>query len=127
MNIKSLARMWCPPILWSWARQVSRRDGVVFEGDYASWADAKRASTGYDSAKIFERVRDAALKVKQGEAAFERDSVCFYEEEYRWPSLACLLAIAAERQGHLRVLDLGGSLGSYYYQHRKLLSLLKPV
>jgi putative methyltransferase (TIGR04325 family) len=127
MSVKNLIRMWCPPILLSWVRQVSRRGSIVYEGDYVSWANAQRASTGYDSAAIFERVRNAALKVQRGEAVFERDSVCFYEEEYRWPSLACLLAIAAGRRGHLRVLDLGGSLGSYYYQHRKFISMLEKV
>jgi putative methyltransferase (TIGR04325 family) len=127
MSVKNMIRMWCPPILLSWARQVSGHGGIVYEGDYVSWASAQRASTGYDSAAIFQRVRNAALKVKRGEAVFERDSVCFYEEEYRWPSLACLLAIAAGLPGHLRVLDLGGSLGSYYYQHRKFIRMLEKV
>jgi putative methyltransferase (TIGR04325 family) len=99
----------------------------VFEGTYRSWANAQRASAGYDTAAIFQRVRNAALKVKRGDAVFERDSVCFYKEEYRWRSLACLLATAAGRHDHLRVLDLGGSLGSYYYQHRKFLAMLKKV
>jgi putative methyltransferase (TIGR04325 family) len=130
MSIKKLVRMWCPPILLSLAAQVSRRarrrDGIVFEGDYPSWVHAQRVSIGYDSVAIFQRVRDAALKVKRSEAIFERDSVCFYKEEYRWPSLACLMAIAG-RHGRLRVLDLGGSLGSYYYQHRKFISALQTV
>ncbi|NJD34694.1 MAG: methyltransferase, TIGR04325 family [Betaproteobacteria bacterium] len=127
MNIKNLARKWCPPILLMWARQVREHQGIVFTGNYPSWSEARQASTGYDSATIFHRVRDAALKVKSGAAVFERDSACFYQEEYRWPTLACLLAIAAERRSHLRVLDLGGSLGSYYFQHRKFMSRLEKV
>lgn len=127
MNLKSLARCWCPPILLKWARRVRSHNSISFDGNYASWAEAEKVSTGYNSAAVFQRVRDAALKVKRGEAVFERDSVCFYHEEFRWPTLACLLAIAAERGGQLRVLDFGGSLGSFYFQHRKFFSRLKEI
>jgi len=101
--------------------------GGGFEGDYASWSEAKCAAGGYDSPAILDRVRAAALKVKRGEAVFERDSVCFYHEEYRWPALACLLRVAAEQGGELRVLDFGGSLGSFYFQHRKHFVGLREV
>jgi putative methyltransferase (TIGR04325 family) len=103
-----------------------RRNGE-FEGDYSSWQEAEQVAGGYDAPAIFERVRDAALKVKQGEAVFERDSVCFYHEEYRWPTLACLLRIAAENGGRLHVIDFGGSLGSFWFQHRRHLMGLKEV
>ena len=99
----------------------------AFTGDYASWAEAKKHASGYDADSIFQRVREAALKVKRGEAIFERDSVCFYKEDYRWPALACLLTIAAERGGKLNVLDFGGALGSFYFQHKKFFNRLKAI
>lgn len=99
----------------------------AFEGDYPSWSAAELEAGGYDVPAILERVRNAALKVKRGEAVFERDSVCFYHEEYRWPPLACLLRVAAENGGKLRVLDFGGSLGSFYFQHRKHFASLREV
>jgi mono/diheme cytochrome c family protein len=43
-------------------------------------------------------------KVLAGEAAFERDSVCFEEPEYRWPLLASLMWIAARSNGELSVV-----------------------
>jgi putative methyltransferase (TIGR04325 family) len=103
------------------------RNKNVFTGDYATWAEANLHASGYDADVIFQRVREAALKVKRGEAVYERDSVCFYEEDYRWPALTCLLAVGAERGGNLNVLDFGGALGSFYFQHKKFLTGLKSI
>jgi len=113
-----------PPVVLS-AYHTWRRIG--FLGNYFSWQAALDAAGGYDAPEIFDRVREAALKVKNGDAVFERDSVCFDHEEYRWPALACLLRIAAENGGKLRVLDFGGALGSFYYQHKKHFQHLKQV
>lgn len=124
---KSLVRDSCPPVLLKWLRSFRRHSHTRFEGDYASWEDAKKASTGYDSVAVLKSVHDAVLKVKHGEAIFERDSVCFYHEEFRWPALACLLSIAAKQGGRLNVLDFGGSLGSFYFQHKKFFSQLKDI
>lgn len=88
-----------------------------WNGNYPSWNDAVKKSKGYDSPTILEKVKQAALKVKQGEAAFERDSVVFYQPDYAFPLLASLLTTAIEKQ-RLHVLDFGGSLGSLYFQHK---------
>jgi putative methyltransferase (TIGR04325 family) len=96
----------------------------VFSGDYATWEDAATQCTGYDSNFIFEKTKAAALTVKLGQAVFERDSVLFYEEAHAWQMLACLLSVGASAGGRLSVLDFGGSLGSSYFQHRKILQML---
>ena len=70
---------------------------------------------------ILDKVLAATLKVKQGQAVFERDSVLFDEIEYSWPLLAGLMWAAASNGGKLNVLDFGGALGSSYYQNRKFL------
>ena len=116
----------CPPILLMLVRKF-RNNNNTFTGNYATWAEAEMHASGYDSDAIFHHVREAALKVKNGEAVFERDSVCFYKEDYRWPALACLLSIAAEKGGKLNVLDFGGSLGSFYIQHQKFFNRLKAI
>lgn len=126
MKVKALIRDCCPPILFRLVRQFRNKNNV-FNGTYATWADAELHADGYDADNIFQRVCEAALKVKRGEAVFERDSVCFYEEDYQWPALACLLAIAAERDGKLNVLDFGGALGSFYFQHKKFFNRLKSI
>jgi putative methyltransferase (TIGR04325 family) len=124
--IRSVARDWMPPAL---ARSVQalRRDRIRFDGPFASWEDAAAKSTGYDADDILARVLDAALKVKHGEAAFERDSVLFDRIDYVWPVTASLMWAAARADGRLDVLDFGGSLGSGYFQHARLMAPLSEV
>ena len=96
----------------------------VDEATYPSWEKALQASDGYGKEVILARALEAALAVKRGEAAFERDTVLFREPAYRWPLLACLASVAASRAGRLHVLDVGGSVASVYLQHRPFLRLI---
>ena len=59
-------------------------------------------------------------KVRSGKAVFERDGVTFDHEEYNYSLLAALFYMVMHEQ-KLNVLDFGGSLGSTYFQNRKLL------
>ncbi|OAI52046.1 hypothetical protein AYO46_06655 [Betaproteobacteria bacterium SCGC AG-212-J23] len=93
--------------------------GLRFEGDYASWEEAQRASGGYDRGEILQRVRAAELKVRQGEAADARDGVTFPEIQFSFPVMTAL-ARAAGRNAGLRVLDFGGALGGLYRQYKAL-------
>lgn len=95
--------------------------------DCATWGEARKASTGYDTDLILNKVRDSLLKVKKGEAVYERDSVLFDEIRYSWPLLAGLLWIASQKGGRLNLVDFGGSLGSTYYQNRKFLAHLEEL
>jgi len=104
---------------------LERKSGRRWRGSYPSWDDAARLCTGYDSEIIFSRVKDAALKVKEGEGAYERDAVVFQEPDYCWQLVRSLLAIAKQSGGVLRVLDYGGSLGSTYFKNRVLFSNMK--
>lgn len=125
--MKSFLRELCPPIFLRWFRTIRGKNSLLFKGNYESWSSAQQVSTGYDTEEVLNSVCDSALKVKRGEAFFERDSVCFYQEEYRWPTLSCLLAVAAEYKGQLSVLDFGGSVGSFYLQHKKFFSNLEKI
>lgn len=125
-SLNALARDWLPPAMVRWIRQVGGR-GIRFEGQYASWEEASSQCSGYDEEEILAKVLAATLKVKGGEAAFERDSVLFDEIEYAWPLLTGLMWAAARNAGSLSVLDFGGSLGSSYFQNRKFLQTLPSV
>lgn len=96
-----------------------------WRGNYDSWDVAKHKCSGYDSHIILEKVKESALKVKNGQVAFERDSVIFAEVQYSFPLLSGLMWIAAQNSGRLNVLDFGGSLGSSYYQNLHLLQYLE--
>lgn len=108
-------------------KESSVSESIGFSGDYTDWDAALAGSTGYDSAVILRKTREAALKVKNGEAPFERDSVIFSKIEYAFPVLATLLRAGAENGGNLSVLDFGGALGSSYYQCRDFLTGLSSV
>lgn len=103
--------------------------GLVYgwKGCYSSWQEAASKSKGYDSSYILEKVKASMLRVKSGEAVYERDSVLFDSVEYAYPLLADLMWIAAQKNGRLNILDFGGSLGSTYYQNKNFLDFLPDV
>lgn len=108
--------------VFSFVRDKLRPVKYGWFGNYNSWQEAANNSSGYNSTEIVEKVKEGLLKVKKGDAAFERDSVAFDKVEYVWPVLAGLLWIAAQGHGKLNVLDFGGSLGSTFFQYRRFLS-----
>jgi putative methyltransferase (TIGR04325 family) len=90
-----------------------------WRGNYKTWSEAQKKTSGYASPNILEKVKQATLKVKNGNAVFERDSVIFNKIEYSYPVLSALMWIAAQNKGKLNILDFGGSLGSSYYQNKQ--------
>lgn len=125
-STKALLRDCLPPLVMRRLQQL-RRNSLQFEGNYANWAEAARYATGYDTDAILTKVLEATLKVKRGEAAYERDSVVFDQIEHVWPILAGLMWTAVHHQGRLSVLDFGGALGSLYFQHRQFLHGLNEL
>jgi putative methyltransferase (TIGR04325 family) len=101
--------------------------GYGWYGDFKSWEEAQHHSMGYDAENILNQVKTSILKVKNGEAVYERDSVIFDKIEYSWELLSALMWIAAQNNGNLHIIDFGGSLGSTYYQNRVFLDSLSKV
>ena len=126
LKLKQLVKDWLPPAILSLCCRW-RKGGASYRGDYATWQEALANSTGYDSNIILEKVSSALMKVKSGEAVYERDSVLFDKVEHSFPLLAGLLRVASENEGKLSVLDFGGSLGSTYFQCRDFLSVLPQL
>lgn len=87
-------------------------------GDYSSWSVVKNECSGYEAANILNTVKSSVIKVRNGEAVYERDSVLFDEVTYS-PHLIEVLE-SSINNGKLHVVDFGGSLGSSYFQHRNL-------
>ena len=125
-RIKSLLREILPPVFLRVMKKLFR-SGIVFKGNYSTWEEAVKASSGYDQLNILEKTKNSTLKVKLGEEVYERDSVIFDHIEYSLPVLSGIMLAAAKDAGRLSVLDFGGSLGSSYYQNRKFLNLLPNV
>ena len=103
------------------------RQSIAFTGDYASWDEATRNSTGYDARVILEKTCAALLKVKNGEATYERDSVLFDKIQHPFPALAGLLRTAQAHNGRLCIVDFGGALGSSYFQCRDFLRVVPQI
>jgi putative methyltransferase (TIGR04325 family) len=101
--------------------------GYGWYGNFRSWEEVRHHSIGYDAENIINQVKTALLKVKNGEAVYERDSVIFDRIEYSWELLAALMWIAAQNKGELHLIDFGGSLGSSYYQNKSFLDTLSSV
>lgn len=117
MTVRDTIRGLLPPIMTRLARRVSGR-GLRFQGNYATWPDAQRASGGYDNEDIIRRVYESELKVRQGDAADERDGVLFDTVQFSLPVMAALARIVCLRKRALRVLDFGGALGGMYRQYQ---------
>lgn len=95
---------------------------ICYSGDYKEWNDAAAACEGYDDETIMNKVIDANKKVLNGEAVWERDGCLFYQVRYVYSICAFILRCAVKnRNMGVRVLDIGGSLGSTYLQNRKFL------
>lgn len=122
--MKSLLKQVVPPFLLK-ALKPSSKYGWF--GNFSSWSEAQDSCDGYDSDLIFDKVHKAAINVQKGKAEFERDGTLFFHEEYNWQLVSCLFMAAAEYGGVLHVTDFGGSLGSTYFQHKKILAFLHEV
>ncbi len=112
-----------PPIILDFYLKKIKPTGWF--GDYASWDQAQKNASGYDSPKITERIISAAKLVISNKAAYEKDGVVFSEPAYNWPVLTHLMLAATQNNGNLSVLDFGGSLGSLYFQHKKYLDQIQ--
>ena len=96
-----------------------------YHGDYENWNRAHQNCSGYSAENIVKKVKEATLKVKNGEAIYERDSVLFNSVEYSWPLLSALMWVAAKNKGKINVIDFGGSLGSSYFQNKQFLETIE--
>ncbi len=103
------------------------RTGYGWFGNHAVWQSASALTGGYYQAGILEKTRQSLLKVKSGDAVYERDSVLFAQKQYPYPLIACMLHVASSNNNTLRVIDFGGSLGSTWYQVRDFLTPLHEI
>jgi len=103
--LKQIIKSLIPPILLDTIKRF-KVNKYGWEGNYSTWQEAQKDSIGYDSDKIIEAVKTSVLKVKNGEAVYERDSVIFDEIHYSWPLLAGLMYAFANEGGEQGCLIL---------------------
>lgn len=119
MNLKKIIKKLIPPLFIEFYNSIIKqpKNGLMWLGNYGSWAQAKELSLGYESTAILEKVKNALLKVKNGEAVYERDSVLFNKIQYSFPLLSALMWILTKEK-KINIIDFGGSLGSSYFQNK---------
>ncbi len=88
-----------------------------WSGNYKTWEEALSKTTGYNENSILNKIKDSILKVKNGQAEYERDSVAFEKFEYSEEFLNALKSVVKDNS--LSVIDFGGSLGSQYFQYKR--------
>ena len=125
MTLSSFIKDISPPFFLRFARNIikSHVDGSYFERGFNTWSEASRKAS-YNSKTIFNKTLKAARLVRDGKAAYERDSVLFDKVQYDFKLLSSLLLIA-NIQNRLNLIDFGGSLGTSYRQNKKFLDCLK--
>ncbi|MDT3403156.1 methyltransferase, TIGR04325 family [Mucilaginibacter terrae] len=98
-----------------------------WHGQYPNWQEALKRSTGYNADSVLQRVKAAALKVKNGEANYERDGIAQQHVEIFYPILSSLLWVASQNNNNLSIVDYGGSLGTSYRQNYPFLKHLNSL
>lgn len=119
-KIKKIIKHALPPFMFDTVKLIFSKYG--FSGNYQKWTDAQNDCSGYDDEAIIKKVKKASLKVKNGEAVFERDGLLYDKIQYSYPLLASLLWTTSKNNNELNIVDFGGSLGSNYFQNKKMLA-----
>ncbi|HEU5166443.1 MAG TPA: TIGR04325 family methyltransferase [Chitinophagaceae bacterium] len=126
--MKSIIKRFIPPVIIDLKNHLFKKKEIIhFNGLYNNWDEAAKQSTGYNTDLILQKCKESLIKVRNGEAVFERDSVLFDNIEYSWGVLAGLQKAAIENNNQLCVLDFGGSLGSSYFQNKTFLKNLAKI
>lgn len=123
MNVKSLLKKILPKAI---VNSLKKPSLYGFFGNYTSWQDARDASAGYDSPVIFEKMKQAAMQIKNNNAAYERDTVVFDKPQYN-DFVVTNLFSRFEIDNYLNVVDFGGSFGNVYFQHKNLLEKIENL
>jgi putative methyltransferase (TIGR04325 family) len=123
LAIRSVLKGFAPAFLNKLYRKLHPhpQNKSMWQGNYTSWDEARKLCSGYEDPLILNKTKEAILKVKNGEAAAERDSVLFEHPLYNEVITSHLLKFANENNDRLNVVDFGGSLGSTYFQNKDLI------
>ncbi len=97
-----------------------KNESYYFTGDYMTWEEAEKDSSGYEEQSILDKVLNSTKLVISGEACFERDSVAFYYRDYNF-RLVSIFGLLARKKSSIGILDFGGALGSEYWKNREIL------
>ena len=114
-----------PAVLELWRRRRGTHVGLEFTS--LAWAEAVALCGSYDNPVILENVEMATRHARANARQFERDGRVFDMGEVHWPVLGPLFEARSVLGGVLRVVDVGGSLASKWFQHAQFHEALAPI
>jgi len=124
-ELKVRAKRLLPPALVeAWGRRSQRWAGLEIPLEVGP--GVRNSGHGYSDPLIIDFVERATREALVNGSGYERDGLFFNDRDLHWPILGALLAARRVTPGTLRVLDIGGSLGSKWIQHRCWMELLSP-
>jgi putative methyltransferase (TIGR04325 family) len=132
MSHKDILKEFLPPVLLKSLRKLTKRTQPQkhprygWYGDFADWSEANAQCSGWNDPNVLETTRQTLLKVKNDRDLFEKDCLLYpmFHFPYNYQLLSAFLLISQLNNNKLHVVDFGGSLGSSYFEHRRMLSHL---
>lgn len=118
---KKLIKKFVPNLFINKINSYLKRN-IRIVGSYSRWDEALKESGSYSNHKIFLKTKKSFLKISKTNELYERDTVIFYDKQINKPMISLLEKLRLKNKTNLlKVLDYGGSIGSTYFQNRKIL------
>jgi putative methyltransferase (TIGR04325 family) len=131
MNCVNFIKLFIPKIFIYFAGRILHRV-VVWQGPFNSWKEAdvyaQKIFGNYSNNSILKKVIKAANIAKKKRGSYERDGCVISSLEYGFHIISIIFYhYYNNKKKNYKVLDVGGSLGSTFYQNKKFLFLLKKL
>lgn len=107
--------------------RLVRYNSSMWSGTYPDWESAARACRHISVAGQTRAYQHALNEVLAGRALFERDSLLQHQPVTCWPLMFALRDLQSHGVAHPTVLDVGGGLGSVFFQHRTWWTTTAPI
>lgn len=119
-----LVKKFIPDLIKNYINTILKRR-IILKNNYSSWNSALKNSNGYNYNLIFQKTKKSFEKVISQKAKFERDSVLFYESDPDKKLISIIRRLY--KKNKINICDIGGSLGSLYFQNIDFLDKKKII
>lgn len=125
-NLRRYLKSILPPLLVNAiASKIYGR--IRYQRFNGTWFEASSVCGGYSNERILTQVANATRQVLNGDAKYQRDGVIFHDNSVNWPLVASVYIAALANPKGVRVVDVGGGLGSSYHQHAHIISRTQEI
>jgi putative methyltransferase (TIGR04325 family) len=119
----ALIKLLIPPVIYFYLNRIVRRNFIHrFKFGYDTWKSAAEFSGSYENPSIVGKVRRATLDQVENKVKFSMDGFGMDKIHYSWPVTASLMCIQ-NIDNRISVLDIGGGLGTLYFQNIRFVEI----